>query len=427
MKLSSIFQSQRPSTSHLHGAGESEHDFLGTSALKVQELGPSALSVAMLGLLSHGGAMAQDVPQAPQVQMMMTNHQDSQPYLDRTHVDAQSLTATLPIKSMVFQWRHVADQISGATPRAWTSISMASRPHAVGRGAWVGGMSDERVENDWAATWLGGRNTVGATLTNSVENDYASHGWGIKGTRASLDNNTTVSAQYAVSNDTIGEAPGALTARGTHTLQFGLLQNLTRRDVFQAQVGQSSGSGNYDDPYKLFDHRPDTKKSFFLFAKGTHWATRQQMALSGDYRFYSDTFGIKAHTVDLSLTTRRGPWISTPAVRYYTQNSATFFLDNPVTEANARSSDPTGALRINYLASVPWLYMTTDQRLSAFGSLGASWDVQYRWSKRLSWVASAGYHEQRSSWRPSFLSPGSLNMDALRYRTLNIGVIIGGE
>ena len=50
--------------------------------------------------------------------------------------------------------------------------------------------------------------------------------------------------------------------------------------------------------------------------------------MGGDYRFYTDTWGIRAHTVELNYTHPwRRRWVFDARLRYYTQNDADFYRD----------------------------------------------------------------------------------------------------
>ena len=51
-------------------------------------------------------------------------------------------------------------------------------------------------------------------------------------------------------------------------------------------------------------------------------------ALTGQYRFYNDTWGINAHTGELEYTHPwQNRWVFSGSYRFYTQNSADFFSD----------------------------------------------------------------------------------------------------
>jgi hypothetical protein len=76
-------------------------------------------------------------------------------------------------------------------------------------------------------------------------------------------------------------------------------------------------------------------------------------ALHADYRYFWDTWGIKAHTAEVGYSRYFGaPWLADTFVRYYKQEHALFYSDN---------------------ASSETLYISRNRQLSSFNgvSLGA--------------------------------------------------------
>jgi hypothetical protein len=94
------------------------------------------------------------------------------------------------------------------------------------------------------------------------------------------------------------------------------------------------------DPYKLVyfhdnglfvDARPDTRpREKFQFAWLTqyvrHFGDLNDAALHVDYRFSTDSWGINAHTAEVSWHQPVGDgWQIVPRVRYYSQDQANFY------------------------------------------------------------------------------------------------------
>jgi hypothetical protein len=84
-------------------------------------------------------------------------------------------------------------------------------------------------------------------------------------------------------------------------------------------------------------------------------------AITGQYRFYSDTWGVKAHTAELDYTQPWKHWIFDGSLRFYTQKHADFYSDL--------------FPRANYQN-----FMARDRELAAFHSItvgaGASWEFR---------------------------------------------------
>jgi hypothetical protein len=80
-------------------------------------------------------------------------------------------------------------------------------------------------------------------------------------------------------------------------------------------------------------------------------------ALRADYRYFSDTWSISAHTVELGYSQYiRGAWLAELRYRYYTQTAASFYADNFARAYN---------------------YMARDKTLSQFSSQSVGFAVAY--------------------------------------------------
>ena len=81
---------------------------------------------------------------------------------------------------------------------------------------------------------------------------------------------------------------------------IGVTRVFTPQDIVQLNFGYSKGSGYYSDPYKLNDNRPRERNALTALARWNHHfddnGTDGTVHLS--YRYYSDTFGIRANTLD---------------------------------------------------------------------------------------------------------------------------------
>ncbi len=88
-------------------------------------------------------------------------------------------------------------------------------------------------------------------------------------------------------------------------------------------------------------------------------------ALHGEYRYFTDTWGIAAHTAELSYTHPWGErWIFEVGLRYYTQSAAEFYSDL-FPRADAQ----------NFLARDKELSTFSNQMLS----LGATYELSLGW------------------------------------------------
>ncbi|HZV64336.1 MAG TPA: DUF3570 domain-containing protein, partial [Telluria sp.] len=100
------------------------------------------------------------------------------------------------------------------------------------------------------------------------------------------------------------------------------------------------------------------------------------------YRYYRDTFGIRAHTLSEEyVQPLGGGWTLTPSARLYSQSAASFYFDAVYDPVFGPPSPPN-------FQFTPGLLITQDQRMAAFGALtlglkaekklGADWVVDVK-------------------------------------------------
>jgi len=349
-------------------------------------------------------AHAETAPEKGVIAFKYLHYEDSQPGFDRIRVNSPSLYLMTPIGS---QWSiegsAVIDSVSGATPRWQTAVSSASVMH------------EERKAADIKVTRYFNRSSYSLGVSTSHEHDYVSNALSLGGSWSSDDNNTTWNVGIGGSADQINPTDGGVPnvsgkTKQTGELIAGVTQALSSNDLVQVNLTYGAGHGYYDDPYKLLDTRPDRREQAALLGRWNHYLVGDQSTLRATYRFYRDSYGITAHTV-------QGEWakpvsetlILTPAIRLYTQSAANFYA-TALNDENGRPvlpDPPPGQLN------------SGDQRLSAFGAVGLSLKAEYRLSAL--WTVDAKFeaYEQRANWRVG--GAGSTGLDPFRARAVQLG------
>ena len=321
---------------------------------------------------------------------------------DRITVKAPSVLLVVPIGS---DWSVEAgatvDDVSGATPRYYSSVSGATK---------APGMSDRRNAGDLKVTRHFPRGAVAAGLATSSENDYDSNAVSLEGRIATEDNNTTFHLGAAATRDKIGSTsdPTLDERRRTNEAMVGVTQVLGANDIVQVNLGWRHGAGYFSDPYKTADRRPDERDQGTLLARWNHHVAPLGSTLRSSYRFYKDSFGIAAHTVEAAWVQPFAEWWSvTPSLRYYSQGAAKFYCDP--------SSDPAV---FPFCPGSP-TYSTTDQRMSAFGAVTLGIKLQLRWED---WTGDVKYerYTQKSDWKLG--GKGSPGIDPLYADMVQVGV-----
>lgn len=377
-----------------------------------------AAALALPGVLPQT-AQAQTAPTEGTVSLRYLGYRDSQTVqtrypqytgnevdrLKRISVDALSLAVLTPIGShWVVDGSLLTEEVSGATPRYYSDVSGASISP---------GMRDKRTAGDLKLTRYFERMSVGVSTAGSTENDYRSSALAFDTRLWTADHNTTLNIGVGGANDRIrkiDDGSGAINwnSRRSFDVITGVTRVLTRNDVTQLNLTYKGGHGYYDDPYKSFDRRPDRRKEAAALLRWNHHYAGMGSTLRSGYRYYRDSYGIRAHTAEAAWVQPMASWLKvTPSLRYFTQSAAYFYYD-PVADINVYPA-PLGNPQ----------YSSPDQRLSAFGAIAAGLKFELQLG---SWTTDLKIeqYEQRSGWRLG--GEGSPGIDPFHATTLQLGV-----
>jgi hypothetical protein len=226
----------------------------------------------------------------------------------------------------------------------------------------------------------------------------------------SEDKNTTWNLGVNYLRDTIDPSNHIVSNEGKRTLDLsaGVTQVLTRSDIVQLMLGYSRGHGYYSDPYKIFDERPRVRDHDTVLLRWNHYVEQTGGSARLAYRYYRDTFGIRAHTVSAEFAQPlANGWTLTPLARLYTQTAADFYVEHDP----AMDPFPT-----NPLSGAQ--YYTEEQRLSAYGAHTVGLKVAKqigRWTVDL----KVEDYRQRSAW--TWFGSGSRDLDPFRARIVQVG------
>ncbi|HZO24040.1 MAG TPA: DUF3570 domain-containing protein [Steroidobacteraceae bacterium] len=254
---------------------------------------------------------------------------------------------------------------------------------------------ETRKQKSAGFEYLHGKSTYSAGLINSVEPDYRSNTSYYSISQDMFGDLTTFTLTYKRGWDKVfkdgkvagrienvpfpDEAgvpdPGALSQDADHRgYTVGLSQILTRNLIATLNYEVLTDQGYLQSPYREILFLDPTQALGYSKADQIYPNTRTsnaaafeakyylpyRAALTGQYRYFQDTWGIRAHTFEVGYT--QPVWrrlILDGSVRFYTQNAASFYSD----------LFPRAAFQ-NFEAR--------DRELAAFNSyslgLGASWD-----------------------------------------------------
>lgn len=337
-----------------------------------------AAALALPGI----AVQAQTVPEQGEIAIKHLTYKDKQPGLNRIEVRAPSLYFLAPLGT---QWAvegsYVYDAVSGATPGYHTAVSGASVMH------------DERLATDLKLTRYFDRASFGVGMATGLENDYHSRSVSMDASWSTEDRNRTFNIGLGYSTDKVSSTNNAMLKERKKINEFmvGITQVWTPNDIWQLNYTYNSGKGYYSDPYKAIDVRPRERQQSIVLVRWNHHFSGAGATLRSSYRYYSDNFGIKAHTLSEEWVQPLGRWFTvTPSIRLYSQTAAKFYVD-PIYDPNNIPYPP------GFFDNTP-KYISQDQRLSAFGGVTLGMKFAVKFSKNWSADFKFEAYEQRGEW-----------------------------
>jgi hypothetical protein len=206
--------------------------------------------------------------------------------------------------------------------------------------------------------------TLGAMTSH--EPDYVANTGNIDVSQEVFGGMTTVALGFTKGSDKVGKhnAPEFSDTARHWQYRFGLTQILTPRWLASLNFDAISDDGYLGSPYR-------SARVFGAFVPERNPRTRSSRAgkikLIGDlgsfgtinfgYRYYTDTWDIKAHTAEAGWSHYIGEkWLADIFARYYTQTHANFYSDNAMTET---------------------VFVSRNRQLSTFNDVGLGGRVSY--------------------------------------------------
>jgi hypothetical protein len=231
----------------------------------------------------------------------------------------------------------VIDAIAGATPNG--------QPAPAGSDQVVLTTMHER-RKAWNADFTRQLATVNLDfgVANSREGKYTSTALSLNTQADFNEKNTTLLVGIAGTDDRVKvfyQTPWA--KKRTEDFIVGLRQLLDLNTSVSLDFSWGRATGALTDPYKLVqktvqvapgvflpftygENRPDHRTKWTVLASVNHAYPEVKGALDASYRFYHDTYGIDAHTLELAwLQHVGGKLVLKPGFRFYAQSAASFY------------------------------------------------------------------------------------------------------
>lgn len=217
--------------------------------------------------------------------------------------------------------------------------------------------TEERKQWSLGMDYLRGNTTLTANFTSSVESDFDASTWGFSVSQDMFGAMTTLTLSYALGNDVVGRSDDETFSRDNTRQHYGigLTQILTRNLITSLNFETNTDEGFLNNPYRSVRYADSSSGTGYSFEPELYPATRTsnsvglraryflpyRAALQGEYRYFTDTWDIMAHTAAVEYVHPIDPWTFRVKYRWHDQTGAAFYSDLfPRSEAtNFRARD----------------------------------------------------------------------------------------
>ena len=238
-------------------------------------------------------------------------------------------------EQFALEGNYFIDKVSGA------SIDVLSQASVI---------KDERKQKSLAAEYIHDKTQYNLAYTNSTECDNISNTTHFSLSQDMFGDLTTVTLGFTDSRNKVGENNGTafkpvinwLGHATSRSYEGGVSQILTKNLIAGTTLEVITDQGLLSNPYRSIRYSDPTVPLGYSLASqvypNTHTSTAVETrakyylpwraAASVSYRYFSDTWGVRANTIELDYTHPiANKWIFEGRVRHYSQNSATFYSD----------------------------------------------------------------------------------------------------
>jgi hypothetical protein len=360
-----------------------------SSTIKTKKVIGAALAAAAMAIPPLHSALAEAAPEKGIVAFKYLNYQDSQPGQDRMAIDAYSVRAMAPIAGKwAIDVTGTHDSVTGASPDYHTYVHQDTETGASKIKA------DTRRAIDLSVSRYFHSGSLTAGTSYSEESDYISRSYSLQGNYLTPSKNTTFTLGFSHTVDSIN--PNNHRFKYTEHKEVnawlvGLTQVISKNDIVQLNLSRSIGTGYFSDPYRENDRRPRQRNFTTVMTRWNHYFDSTEGSTRFAYRYYTDTFGIRAHTAGIEYVQPLPyAFTVTPVIRFYSQTAADFYVPvgpDELADPTIPTSPPAGAKSF-----------TEDQRLSTFGALTLGLKVSRKFAGDWLFDVRYDHYMQRGDW-----------------------------
>ena len=259
----------------------------------------------------------------------------------------------------------------------------------------VSGASEYKEERDQYSLgfeYLRGKTSYNLSYTNSEDNDYEANTASFGLSQDLFGDLTTITMGFSRGSDKVRNStdPSFEEDIDRWSYRVGVSQILTKSLISSLNFEVITDEGFLNNPYRSYRYVNPGDARLFVLEREIYPRTRTsnaaalnaryflpyRAAVYGGYRFFTDTWGIRADTFELGYIHPIQPqWTLEARVRYYQQDNADFYSDlfDRVNQQN---------------------FLARDKELSTFNSMA--------------FRIGASYEFAQNGWR--FVKKGSLNL-----------------
>ena len=231
-------------------------------------------------------------------------------------------------KSLSFVGNYYVDMISSASIDVITTAS----PYTEERTQWSLGMD-----------YLRGNTTMRVGYTSSVESDFDAKSYSFSVSQDMFGDLTTVTLSYGLGDDLVRSSVDESFEEplDRQIYGIGITQILTQNLISSINVETVTEEGYLNNPYRVVRYLDPLSASGYSFEPELYPNTRTsnavglraryflpyRAAVEGEYRFFTDTWDIEAHTASISYIHPWNDWTFMGKFRYHDQTGAHFYRD----------------------------------------------------------------------------------------------------
>jgi hypothetical protein len=203
---------------------------------------------------------------------------------------------------------------------------------------------EQRTQGSFAFDMLNGKTQYSVSYTNSDENDYTANTATLDISQDMFGDLTTLSFGFSRGWDEVRKRgdPAFSEPVDRSSYRVGLSQILTPRLMMGLNYEVVTDEGFLNNPYRSvryldpgsavgYSYQPEVyphTRTSAAAALNASYYLPYRAAVHGEYRYFTDTWGIDANTVEVGYTQPWGKrWIFELTYRWYDQSAADFYSD----------------------------------------------------------------------------------------------------